>query len=152
MPEEASRADVLAGIGRLEARVEGLASQLASEVGAVHRELAAAVLNTERRLVAIETDKDRWFKDTWPAASQVVQALADRQRALEQSALTGAALTSLHERLDRKDAADKEEVRSLKDRVAFLETWRWKMIGLSAGVATCGSLIAWLVTRLITHG
>lgn len=149
MPEEASRADVLAAIAATNARLDSLQGLVQGELRAVHQEVSGYALATERRLTAIETDRDRWFKDTWPSAAAVAQALEERTRALERSALTSSALAAVHDRIDRKESADKEARDGLAARVGFLEVWRWKMVGLAAGVGLSSSVVGWLVVRLL---
>lgn len=129
----ADGAVILASIERLAGRLDAIQTHIGAEFTGIRQELASTELRASERIQALETDRARWFDTTWPAASSVMVALADRVTTLERSKVTD------------------ESVRQLVARVEFLEGWRTKMIGLAAGVAGCVSLIADLVTKLLHH-
>lgn len=122
---------ILAALERIGGRLDAMQNHVAAEFTSLRRELSQAQVQSSERLTALETDRHRWFETTWPAAQQVLAALADRVTAVEASVVTAAAVTSIEE------------------RVKFLEAWRMKLVGLAAGVGLCSSVITYLLLQLL---
>lgn len=148
MPEPSAN-EVLLTAERVLARFEAYQATQTAELKSLHQELQTYALASERRFTTLEVDRERWSRDTWPAATQVLEALRERTQALERSSLTVSALRGINDRIDRRETLDREEREALKVRVAFLEGWRMKMVGLAAGVGLATSLISALVIHLI---
>lgn len=148
MGEAATNGEVLVELRGLGARLEHLATE--------GRTLATSVQNlvlaTERRLTALETDRERWFTQTWPSAVRVTEALEERVRALERTSLQQSALVEVRDKLAAQQAEEKRDREALDERLSVLERWRWRMVGMAAGLGLASSVVGWLAVRLIEKG
>lgn len=135
MPEDAM---ILAALERIGGRLDAMQNHVASEFTSLRHELSKAQLSAGERLQGLETDRQRWFQTTWPAAQEVLGALADRVASVERSVVTAVAVESLSERLEKA-----------LERVGFLEAWRMKLVGLAAGVGLCSSVITYLFLQVL---